>query len=156
MRIMGCWVFLMVSRIVLMPPLSTFPWMWSASSRMISFLPPESDRRNSPLSVKVWFSAPAVATRRMASAFRVSDAFSSMTPQPMSEARAWAAVVFPQPGFPARMTARFLGSLPDSQARAQVRSDCTAFLLPTTSSKVRGLYFSVHSTLFPFPKHRPG
>ena len=53
MRMMGCWVFLMVSRIVLIPPLSTFPCIWSASSRMMSFLPPASDRRNSPESVKV-------------------------------------------------------------------------------------------------------
>ena len=95
--------------------------------------------------------APAVATRRIASAFRVSEAFSSMTPQPRSAARAWAAVVLPQPGLPDRMTARFLGALPEPQDLAHVSNDWRAFLFPTTSSNERGLYFSVHSTLILSP-----
>ena len=108
---------------------------------MISLRPPSLARTNSPVSVKVCRTAPRVAILRIASAFRLSEAFISIALHPISFASASAALVFPIPGSPWRMTARLSGR-PLSQAPAHFRSSATAVGFPTISSRVSGRYFS--------------
>ena len=138
---MGWPLACIVSTIAPMPPRSSRPNTLSASSRMISLRPPWFVRRNSPDSLNVCRTAPRVAVLRIASAFRLSEAFISTTLQLISCARASAALVFPIPGGPWRITACFSGR-PRCHAAAHLRSSATAVGFPATSSRSLGRYFS--------------
>ncbi len=99
---------------------------------------------NDPSEPNVWLRAPAVATRRMVSALRASEAFSSITGHAMSAANARAVEVFPVPGGPASTRARTSGT-PRVHASAHALMRLNAGPLPTTSASDRGRYFSVQS-----------
>src|SRR5436309_14371541 len=142
----GCRVSWIISTIAPIPPLSSRPNTLSASSKRISLRPPSRERTNSPVSVKVCKTAPRVATLRIDSALRLSEAFISTALHPISFPRASAALVLPMPGSPWRMTARLSGR-PLSQAAAHFRSSATAVGFPTISSRVLGRYFSAQPVI---------
>ena len=148
MRTIGWPACRIVSTIAPIPPESSRPNRLSASSRITSFRPPAAVVRNSPASVNVCVIAPRRATFRTASAFRLSEAFISTTAQPMSFARARAALVLPVPGGPARITARFSGD-PFSHDVAHFWSSETAVGFPITSLREFGRYFSVQVDIGP-------
>ncbi len=96
MRIIGCCVRFTISVIALLPPRSSLPCRLSASSRMINLsLDLDVSVLPNVLLVEacptIFFIIPALL---------LSDALSSMTSQPRSEARACAVDVLPQPGGP--------------------------------------------------------
>ncbi len=149
-RTTGCLVSFISLTTAGMAPLSWRPNRLSASSNMMSFLPPSEVLRYSPLAVKVLNIAPLRAMSSIASPVRWSEAFISTVPHPMSDARARAAEVFPMPGDPIRTTALFSGT-PSLQDSAQVFSSPTAPGFPRTSFSVRGRYFSAQSSDVSFP-----
>lgn len=154
MRMRGCSVSVTSELTTGMAPRSLFPKKLSASSSIMSFLPPDLVSRYEPSSPKVLARDPRTATSSMADAFLWSEAFISRTSQPISRASAWAEVVLPTPGGPIRTAVRTSGT-PDSHVFAHILSDLTAAGLPTTPSSVCGRYFSVQSLISP-PACTPG
>src|SRR5665648_56230 len=136
MSMIGWLVFFTISVMAFAPPRSEVQWILSASSSIT--------RRRRPENVLVLDALPA--TFLITSAVRWSDALSSMLSQPISVASAWAADVFPQPALPYRSAAGCF-TLPLSQSIAQAWSVSTALLLPMTSLRVFGRYFSAHSII---------
>ena len=125
-------------------PLSAFPKKLSASSRTMSFLPPDDALRKLPSLEKV--SLRAILS--ISPAVLWSEAFISTIPQPISLARASAEVVFPTPGDP-MSTAALTAGVPSSHDLAHDLSELTAVGFPMTSESVLGLYFSVQSMVSP-------
>ena len=134
MSITGCRASLSISVIARAPPRSAFPSRLSASSRIMSFL-------SAPKRLVVVAEFPA--TRSMMVLVRASLALSSRTSQFMSRARAWAADVFPIPGFPVRSS----GRESTVQFRAQSVICLTAALLPRMSARCSGRYRSAQSMI---------
>ena len=126
-------------------PRSALPKRLSASSNIMSFLPPSFVLRYSPLSENVLEYAPLSATDLMASPVRWSEAFISINPQPYSFASASAQVVLPTPGVPISTTALFFG-MPLSHDSAHALRSLTGPGFPSTSFNDLGLYFSVQSS----------
>ena len=129
-------------------PLSAFPKKLSASSRTMSFLPPDDALRKLPSSEKVSLRAPPMAILSISPAVLWSEAFISTIPQPISLARASAEVVFPTPGDP-MSTAALTAGVPSSHDLAHDLSELTAVGFPMTSESVLGLYLSVQSMVSP-------